>query len=306
MSETQKLAPGATIGFVGTGVMGGPMAANLMAAGYRLRVFNRTPQRTDALVEAGAKRAESIAETADGADAVVTIVGLPEDVRHVYLGSVDGSAEGQEVGLIEAAKPGAVLIDMTTSRPSLATEIHAAAAKRGVSTLDAPVSGGDIGAQGGTLSIMVGGDAAAFEAARPLFEVMGNTVVHQGPAGAGQHTKMCNQIAIASTMVGVVEALMYARGAGLDPAVVLESIGAGAAGSWSLTNLYPRILKDDLGPGFMVRHFLKDLRIARDEAAATGITMPGLELALGLYERLEREGGGDLGTQALVKVVGEA
>lgn len=300
MNEMRILDPGAEIGFIGTGVMGGPMAANLLAAGYSVRVFNRSPERADELVAAGATRANSVAAAASGADAVVTIVGLPEDVRLVYFGDWPGDGGP---GLVSAATPGTILIDMTTSRPSLAREIHAAAAARGVHALDAPVSGGDVGAQAGTLSIMVGGDAGAFAAAAPLFQAMGRTIVHQGPAGAGQHTKMCNQIAIASTMVGMVEALLYARSAGLDPAVVLESIGAGAAASWSLSNLYPRILRGDLEPGFIVRHFVKDLRIARDEAAASGLNLPGLEYALGLYERLEREGGGELGTQALVRVM---
>lgn len=336
MDTSRSIEPGAVIGFVGTGVMGGSMAANLMAAGFTLRVFNRSPERAAPLVEAGAARAESVADAAAGADAVVTIVGLPEDVRQVYFGGgggvgaiggeagatagVDtdraagdrssssggsGGSGGESVGLIQAAAPGAILIDMTTSRPSLARQIHAAAAARGVHALDAPVSGGDVGARAGTLSIMVGGDEGAFAAARPLLAAMGGNIVHQGPAGAGQHTKMCNQIAIASTMVGMVEALLYARGAGLDPADVLESIGAGAAGSWSLSNLYPRLLTGDLQPGFMVRHFVKDLRIARDEADAAGLTLPGLTLALELYEQLEREGGGDLGTQALVRVLEE-
>ena len=254
MNESRSIEPGAVIGFVGTGVMGGSMAANLMAAGFTLRVFNRSPERAARLVDGGAVRAESAADTAAGADAVVTIVGLPEDVREVYFGGDQPSGSGgNSVGLIEAASPGTILIDMTTSRPSLARQIHAAAAARGVRALDAPVSGGDVGARAGTLSIMVGGDEGAFAAARPLLAAMGGNIVHQGPAGAGQHTKMCNQIAIASTMVGMVEALLYARGAGLDPAAVLESIGAGAAGSWSLSNLYPRLLAGDLQPGFMVR-----------------------------------------------------
>ncbi len=329
MQNLRSLDPGAVIGFIGTGVMGGPMAANLMAAGYSVRVFNRSPERADALVKEGAIRSVSVADGALGADAVITIVGLPEDVRAVYFGDGGGGRPGGEregrerqgeqavggerpdntvfdsgrPGLVDVASPGTILIDMTTSRPSLAREIHAAATARGVYALDAPVSGGDVGARAGTLSIMVGGDAVAYTAAAPIFEAMGRTIVHQGAAGAGQHTKMCNQIAIASTMVGMVEALLYARSAGLNPAIVLESIGAGAAASWSLSNLYPRILAGDLQPGFMVRHFVKDLRIARDEAVAAGIDLPGLANALRLYEQLERQSGAELGTQALVRVM---
>ena len=278
--------------------MGAPMAGHLLAAGHELWVYNRSPERAAGLVEAGARLAPSPAAAAAEAEVVITIVGYPEDVRALYLEGYGGGP-----GLVEAAPKGALLIDMTTSRPSLAREIAAAAGTRGLAALDAPVSGGDVGARAGSLSIMVGGDATAFARALPILEPMGGTIVHQGPPGAGQHTKMCNQIAIASTMIGVMEALLYARGAGLDPDVVLSSIGAGAAGSWSLRELYPRVVRGDLGPGFFVKHFVKDLRIARDEAEALGLRLPGLALALSLYERLQDEGGGDLGTQALYQVL---
>jgi len=278
------------IAFVGTGVMGRPMAGHLLTAGYPLVVHNRSPDKAAPLLASGAAWAESPAAAAAGAEVVVTIVGLPEEVREVYLGSE---------GVVAHAAPGALLVDMSTSRPSLAREIHAAAAARGLAALDAPVSGGDVGARAATLSIMVGGDAEAFEQARPILEVMGRTVVHQGPAGSGQHAKLCNQLAIAGAVIGAMEALVYARGSGLDPETVLASIGAGAAASWTLDNLYPRALAGNFAPGFFVRHFLKDLRIARDEAAAMGLELPGLALAESLYERVVALGGAELGTQAL-------
>lgn len=285
------IRPGDTIGFIGTGVMGASMAGHLMRAGYALRVHNRTRARADALVAAGATWCDTPAETAECAVAVITIVGYPADVEQVYLG--DG-------GLVEAAQPGCVLIDMTTSSPVLARRIDAACAARGLFALDAPVSGGDIGAREARLTIMVGGSDEAFAKAEELLRVMGPNVVLQGGPGAGQHTKMCNQIAIASTMVGACEALAYAEAAGLEPSRVLESIGAGAAGSWTLANLVPRMIADDMAPGFYVRHFLKDMRIALDSAEEMGIDLPGLKLAHGLYDRLSESGGADLGTQALI------
>ncbi len=285
------IRPGDTIGFVGTGVMGASMAGHLMRAGYELRVHNRTRARADELVVAGATWCDTPAETAEGAAAVITIVGYPADVEQVYLG--DG-------GLVGAARPGCVLIDMTTSSPVLARRIDAACVARGLFALDAPVSGGDIGAREARLTIMVGGSDEAFAKAEELLRVMGPNVVLQGGPGAGQHTKMCNQIAIASTMVGACEALAYAEAAGLEPSRVLESIGAGAAGSWTLTNLVPRMIAGDMAPGFYVRHFLKDMRIALDSAEEMGIDLPGLTLAHELYDRLSESGGADLGTQALI------
>ncbi|MGQ9590250.1 MAG: NAD(P)-dependent oxidoreductase [Planctomycetota bacterium] len=282
------------VGFVGTGVMGRSMALHLIRAGYRLRVHNRTREKASDLLVAGASWAGSPGEAADGAAFVVTMVGFPSDVREVYL------APG---AILERAAAGSIAIDMTTSEPSLAREIYEKAKSRGVSALDAPVSGGDVGARNATLSIMVGGDREAFERALSLFRAMGKTIVHQGPAGSGQHTKLCNQIALASTMVGVMEALLYARRSGLDPARVLESIGSGAAGSWALTNLQPRALRGDFAPGFYVRHFLKDIRIAIAESERMGIATPGLRLAKDLYEKVVELGGESSGTQAIYQAL---
>jgi 3-hydroxyisobutyrate dehydrogenase len=285
-----------TIAFVGLGVMGRSMAGHLLDAGYPLVVFNRTASKAEELLARGARWAWSAGEAASQADITITIVGYPADVEEVYL------APG---GIVQGSPRGSILIDMTTSTPSLAMRIAEAAEARGVQALDAPVSGGDIGAREACLTIMVGGDTAAFESALPLFEVMGKTVTYMGPAGAGQHTKMANQIAIAGTMLGVVEALAYAKGQGLDPELVHSAIAAGSAGSWSMSNLGPRILRGDLEPGFFVKHFVKDLRIALAEAQTAGLDLPGLELAKRLYERLAEEGGADLGTQALWRLYTE-
>ncbi|HEX9094320.1 MAG TPA: NAD(P)-dependent oxidoreductase [Coriobacteriia bacterium] len=281
---------GSTIGFVGTGVMGASMAGHLLTAGYRLRVHNRTAERAGALVERGAEWCDQPWEVAEGAAAVVTMVGYPSDVDSLYLGT------GR---LAETAEPGTVLIDMTTSSPSLAVRVHDAAATRGVRVLDAPVSGGDVGAREARLTIMVGGDEDAFAEAESMLRVMGPNVVLQGPAGCGQHTKMSNQLAIAGCMIGVCEALAYAEAAGLDPARVLDSIGAGSAASWSLANYAPRMLAGDFAPGFYVKHFIKDLRIAVESAADMGADVPGAALALALYERLAQRGGSEMGTHAL-------
>lgn len=278
------------IGFIGTGVMGGAMVGHLLAAGHRVTVHSRTRARAEPLLAAGARWADTPAAAARGADCVISIVGYPEDVRAVYFG-VDG--------ILAAAEPGAVLIDMTTSAPSLAREIAAAAETRGLAALDAPVTGGDVGARNATLSIMVGGAESACERARPVLALLGKTVLRQGGPGAGQHAKLTNQIALASTMIGVMEALRYARAAGLDPDTVLASIGVGAAASWPLSNLLPRVLRNDYAPGFYVRHFLKDLRIALDEVERMGLELPGLQLARRLYEEVVALGGADLGTQAL-------
>jgi 3-hydroxyisobutyrate dehydrogenase len=284
------LGPGSVVGFVGTGVMGRSMAGHLLAAGYRLRVHNRTPEKAASLIEAGATWCATPGETARGAEAVVTMVGYPADVEAVYLGPG---------GLVESAEPGALLIDMTTSSPLLAARIAKTAAGAGVRVLDAPVSGGDVGAREARLTIMVGGDADAFADAEPMLKVMGPNVVLQGGPGAGQHTKMSNQLAIAGCMIGVCEALAYAEAAGLDPAHVLTSIGAGSAGSWSLANYAPRMLSGDFAPGFYVKHFIKDMRIAAASAREMGIDLPGLDLVLALYERLAERGGAEMGTHAL-------
>jgi 3-hydroxyisobutyrate dehydrogenase len=287
-----KAEPGKTrIGWIGTGVMGHSMCSHLMNKGYKATVYNRSKDKAGALLQAGAAWADTPAKVAQAADVVFAIVGFPRDVREVFLGP-----QGALVG----CKPGMVLVDMTTSEPSLAQEIYQAAKAKGVASVDAPVSGGDIGAKNATLSIMVGGDAEAVEAVRPLLDCMGKTIVHQGPAGAGQHTKMVNQVLIASNMIGVCEALLYAVKAGLDPNVVLQSVGPGAAGSWSLNNLGPRILKRDFEPGFFVEHFIKDMGIALDESKKMGLVMPGLALANQLYLSVKAHGFGRKGTQALM------
>lgn len=279
-----------TIAFVGTGVMGLSMAGHLMDAGYPLVVFNRTAEKAAPLLERGARWANSPGEAAAEAALVITMVGYPADVEDVYL------ALG---GIVERAREGSVLIDMTTSSPALAARVAKTAAERGIAALDAPVSGGDVGAKNATLTIMVGGDEAAFAHVEPVLRVMGTNVVLQGGPGAGQHTKMANQVAIAGSMLATVESLAYAERAGLDPRRVLESIGAGSAASWSLANLAPRILDGNFAPGFYVKHFVKDMRIAFAAADEMGLDLPGLATAKRLYEHLESNGGENLGTQAL-------
>jgi 3-hydroxyisobutyrate dehydrogenase len=287
-----KAEPGKTrVGWIGTGVMGKSMCGHLIAKGYTATVYNRTRAKAQPLIDAGAAYADTPAAVAQRSDVVFAIVGFPKDVREVFL-----LAEGALAG----SRPGMVLVDMTTSEPSLAREIEAAAKAKGVSSLDAPVSGGDVGAKNAALSIMVGGDAAALDAIRPLFECMGKTIVHQGPAGAGQHTKMVNQILIASGMIGVCEALLYGYKAGLDLKTVLQSVGGGAAGSWSLNNLGPRILDRNFEPGFFVEHFIKDMGIALDEARRMNLSLPGLALANQLYLAVQAQGYGRKGTHALM------
>jgi 3-hydroxyisobutyrate dehydrogenase len=282
-----------TIGFIGLGVMGASMAGHLQDAGYPLRVFNRTKTKADPLISKGAVWCETPSATAHSADFVLTIVGYPTDVENVYLG---------ENGILSAAKAGTVLIDLTTSRPDLALKIAEQASKLGVSALDAPVSGGDAGAKAARLSIMVGGEPEDFQKALPILNVMGANVVRQGKSGAGQYTKMCNQIAIASGMLGVCESMAYAQKAGLDPTTVLKCIESGAAASWSLSNLMPRALSGDFNPGFFVKHFIKDMKIAIESAEAMQLDLPGLSLAKQLYERLAENGCENNGTQALLKL----
>lgn len=287
-----QFSPGSTkIGWIGTGVMGTSMVGHLMAAGYRATVHNRSAAKLAGLVERGAKAATSPREVAESSDVVFTIVGYPADVRSVTLGPA---------GTLEGARPGLVLVDMTTSEPALAAEIAEAARAKGVHSVDAPVSGGDVGAREARLSIMVGGEPEVSEALRPLFEVMGKTVVHQGPAGSGQHTKMVNQILIASGMIGVCEALLYGHKAGLDLTTVLQSVGTGAAGSWSLNNLGPRMIAGNFDPGFLVEHFLKDMGIALAESRRMRLSLPGLALAEQLYRAVEAQGDGRKGTHALM------
>jgi 3-hydroxyisobutyrate dehydrogenase len=280
-----------SVGWIGTGVMGLPMCGHLLAAGFPVKVFSRTKERALPLIEQGAQWCSTAAEVAEGVDVVVTMVGYPSDVRQVLLG--DG-------GVLNAAARGTTTIDMTTSEPQLAQEIFDAAAAKGVGSLDAPVSGGDVGARNASLVIMVGGQQDTFDRALPIFQRLGKVVTYQGGPGAGQHTKMVNQIAIASGMIGVCEALLYALRADLDVAKVVETIGTGAAGSWSLVNYGPRALRGDFEPGFKIDHFIKDLGIALDEARRMRLALPGLALAEQLYIAASAQGRGQRGTHALV------
>ena len=280
------------IGFIGTGVMGNSMAGHLMAAGYPVFVYSRTKEKAGDLLEKGAEWGKTPQEVASKANVIFTMVGYPSDVEEIYLG---------ENGLVHHAKPGSYLIDMTTSAPSLAVKIYKAAKERDIHTIDAPVSGGDVGAKEAKLSIMVGGEEEDVEVIRPLLSLMGSNIVYQGKAGAGQHTKMCNQIAIASNMIGVCEAIVYAEKAGLNPDSVLKSITTGAAGSWSLSNLAPRMLHGNFEPGFYIKHFIKDMKIALDEAEHMKMEVPGLTLAKKLYDQLSQMGEENSGTQALYK-----
>ena len=285
----------ATIGWIGTGVMGVSMARHLMTAGHPLVIHTRTRERAKPLLAAGAQWADSPLAVAERAEIVCSMVGYPEDVEVTHLGPQ---------GTLSAAKAPALLIDFTTSSPALAQRIAERGAALGTQAIDAPVSGGDIGARNATLSIMCGGTEAAFQAARPVLDLLGKTVVLQGPAGAGQHTKMVNQLLIAGTMLGMAEALSYAKKAGLNPETVLQSVGGGAAASWSLTNLAPRILKSDFAPGFFIEHFLKDLRIALDEARALGLDLPCATAAERTYRALAEAGYARAGTQAIVHAYG--
>ena len=282
------------VGWIGAGVMGRSMAGHLLDAGHALHIFNRTREKAKPLLDRGAIWQASPAAVASECSVVFTMVGYPADVRDVFLGPD---------GILSSIAPGGLVVDCTTSSPSLASEIAVAAAQRRIDALDSPVSGGDIGARDATLSFMVGGSSAAFDCAKPLLEKMGKTIVLQGPPGSGQHTKMVNQILIAAGMVAVCEGLVYARASGLDPEAVLQSVGGGAAGSWSLSNYAPRMLKGDLAPGFYVQHFLKDMRIALDEADRMRLCLPGLALAKQLYTMLAALGGARNGTHALIKVL---
>ena len=280
------------IGFIGIGVMGHSMAGHILDAGYPLVVYSRTKAKAEELIEKGAKWVSSPKEMAEQANVIITMVGYPSDVKEIYLG---------ENGIIPHAKENTYLIDMTTSTPALAKEIFAASARKGMFALDAPVSGGDIGAKEAKLSIIVGGDEAVFQESLPLLKLLGINIIYQGKAGAGQHTKMCNQIAIASNMIGVCEAIVYAEKAGLDPENVLKSISSGAAGSWSLSNLAPRMINGNFAPGFYIKHFIKDMNIALQEAETMGMNMPGLSLAKEMYAKLAEAGEENSGTQALYK-----
>lgn len=280
------------IGFIGIGVMGGPMALNLMRAGYELTVYSRTRAKCEAVLSAGARWADSPAACAEGQDAVLTMVGFPKDVEQVYFG---------QSGIFASVRPGMLLIDLTTTSPKLSKRIFEEAKKRGADALDAPVSGGDTGAKAGTLAIMVGGEEAAFERARPILEAMGKNVVYEGPAGSGQHTKMANQIAIAGAVSGVCEAIAYGRAEGLDLERMLATISTGAAGSWQMTGNGPKMISGDFAPGFYIKHFIKDMRIAGEEAQDAGLSLAMLDRVLAMYRELDAQGLGDLGTQALIR-----
>jgi len=278
------------IGFIGLGVMGNSMAGHLLAAGHPLFVYTRTKEKAESLLERGAVWVDTPGELTKLVDVIITMIGYPTDVEEVYLG---------ENGILANGEANLVAIDMTTSSPSLAKKIYDAAKVKGISILDAPVSGGDIGAQTAKLSIMVGGDEQTFVSMKPLFECMGTQVVYQGLAGSGQHTKMANQIALAGAMIGVCEAIVYAEKAGLDPAVVLKSISSGAAGSWAMSNLASRMLAGDFAPGFYIKHYIKDMTIALAEAEKMGILTPGLRTVKQMYEALAKSGRENDGTQAL-------
>ncbi|MDT0110214.1 NAD(P)-dependent oxidoreductase [Listeria booriae] len=280
------------IGFIGVGVMGASMVRNLMAAGFEVHIYTRTKSKAESVIQEGAIWHETPQDLAPQVDVLITMVGYPTDVEELYLA---------EDGLLTTLRSGAIAIDMTTSSPNLAKQIAEEGRALNIAVLDAPVSGGDIGAKNGTLTIMVGGEKKAFEAAESVLNAMGQSVILQGAAGAGQHTKMVNQIAIASNMIGVTEALCYAKKAGLDPEKVLASISGGAAGSWSLSNLIPRVLQDDFAPGFFIKHFIKDMRIALDEAKQMNLELPGLALAEQMYQQLADAGFAENGTQALIK-----
>lgn len=281
------------IGFIGTGVMGSSMVRHLLNAGYDVNVYNRTKEKAMPLVEEGAVWQDSPVAIAQTSDIVFTIVGYPSDVEEVYFG-----AEGIFAGL----SAGKITIDMTTSTPALAIRISERARELGAQNLDAPVSGGDLGAKNGTLTVMVGGEATAYETVLPLFETFSGSVNLFGPAGSGQHTKMVNQIMVAGTMTGMTEMLVYAKAAGLNLEDVIKTVNGGAAQNWSLGNYAPRILKEDYSPGFFVKHFIKDLKIVLDEAEKMNLDLPATKQAYKLYEMLEEKGFGEEGTQALIRL----
>lgn len=281
------------IGWIGTGVMGDSMAANLMKEGYKIFVHNRTKEKAGKLIDKGAHWCKTPGEIAKKAKIIFTILGFPKDVEDVMFGSG---------GLINSSAPGSVIIDMTTSEPSLAKKINEEAKKRSIDTLDAPVSGGDVGAREGKLAIMVGGEQNVYDKILPLFEILGENIALLGGPGSGQHTKMSNQILIASTMIGTVESLLYANKAGLDRGSIIDIIGKGAAASWSINNLGRRMVKEDFDPGFFIKHFVKDMGIALDEAKKMNLALPGLALAHQFYVSAMSIGLEDMGTQALYKV----
>jgi len=293
----QLAIPAATrIGWIGTGVMGSSMCGHLLTAGYRVTVHSRTRSKAQPLLDRGAQWAESPRAVVTESDVLFTMVGFPQDVRQVYFGTD---------GILSGAGAGTILIDMTTTQPSLSREIAAAASAKNLSAIDAPVSGGDVGAKNAALSIMIGGDTKSVQAVMPLFELLGKKIVHQGEPGTGQQAKLCNQIVIAGTMVGVCESLLYGYKAGLDLNRMLESIRGGAAACWTLDNLAPRILQRNFDPGFFVEHFIKDMGIALEEAKRMGLVLPGLTLVHQLYQTVQTLGHGRSGTHALILALEE-
>ncbi|NME05144.1 NAD(P)-dependent oxidoreductase [Psychrobacillus sp. BL-248-WT-3] len=281
------------IGFIGTGVMGKSIVKHLLKAGHEVSVYTRTKEKAEELLTLGARWVSKPSEAASSVQYLFTMVGYPHDVEEVYFG---------EEGIFSIENKGLTVIDLTTSTPTLAKKIDNRAKELDMQSLDAPVSGGDIGAQLGKLSIMCGGERETFDRSLSVLKLFGETILHEGTAGAGQHTKMCNQITIASNMIGVCEALTYGKKAGLELEQVLRAISTGAAGSWSLSNLAPRMIKGDLEPGFFIKHFVKDMKIALEESERMNLTLPGLELAKSLYDQLISDGYEDKGTQALIKL----
>ena len=280
------------VGFIGVGIMGKSMVRNLMRAGFEVSIYTRTKAKVEDVISEGAVWCDTAAGCAVDQDVVITIVGYPKDVEEVYFG---------DRGIIANAKKGAYLIDMTTSSPKLAVRIYEEARKKGIFALDAPVTGGDGGAKAGTLTILAGGDREAFDACMPVLEAMGRNINYEGKAGNGQHTKMCNQIALAGALSGACEAMVYAKNVGLDVQTMLDSISTGAAGSAQMSNVAPRVLQDDFNPGFFIKHFIKDMKLAKEEARGAGVELGVLEYILSMYQDLEAEGMEDLGTQALIK-----
>ena len=291
MTVQQAIPTATRIGWIGTGVMGSSMCGHVLRAGYRVTLHSRTKAKAKPLLDLGATWAENPRAVAADSDILFTMVGFPQDVRAVYFG---------ETGILAGARAGMTLIDMTTTDPALSREMAERATARGLSAIDAPVSGGDVGARNATLSIMVGGDREAVQAVMPLFELLGKKIVHQGGPGTGQQAKLCNQIVIAGTMVGVCESLLYGYKAGLDLNRMLESIRGGAAACWTLDNLAPKILQRNFDPGFFVEHFIKDMGIALEEANRMGLVLPGLTLAHQLYQAVQSLGHGRSGTHALM------
>ena len=280
------------IGFIGVGVMGKSMVRNLMKHGFEVSIYARTKAKVEDVLNDGALWCDTMASCAADRDAVITMVGYPKDVEEVYFG---------QDAILANATQGCVLIDMTTTSPQLAVKIEAAAKEKGLKALDAPVSGGDVGAKNGTLSIMVGGEKETYEQCLPIFQAMGTTILYEGKAGTGQHTKMANQIALGGAIAGVCEAMTYAKKVGLDLQTMLDSISQGAAGSWQMSNMAPRMLKGDFDPGFFIKHYIKDMNIATEEAGQVGLNMTVLQEEQDMYQLLDDQGMGDLGTQALIK-----